>query len=120
MCAFGAHGGASHLEIFNIEYPKFGKSKVINIGLTGAFENVDWSTDSTVCIVNSGAYEMKFVNIQSSKNASSSACKDIEFFSWTCKLGFPVQGVFPSADYSDVNTVCRSNSSKFLASGEDT
>lgn len=90
MCAFGAHGGASHLEIFNIDFPKFGKSKVINIGLTGAFENVDWSTDSTVCIVNSGAYEMKFVNIQSSKNASSSACKDIEFFSWTCKLGFPV------------------------------
>lgn len=49
----------------------------------------------------------------------SSECGDLDFATWTCKLGWPVQGVFPSADYSDVNTVCRSNSKQYLVSGED-
>ncbi len=40
--------------------------------------------------------------------------------SWTCKLGFPVQGVFPGPDLTDVNAVCRSNNRQILASGEDT
>ena len=119
-CAFGAHGAASHLEIWSIAYPKFGANKIINAGLTSALVHLDWSTDSSIAIVNSQAYEMKFVDINSSKNARSSACKDVEFASWTCKLGFPVQGVFPSADYSDVNSVVRSNSQKYLVSGEDT
>jgi hypothetical protein len=33
---------------------------------------------------------MKFVDMNSAKNAKSSSCKDVEFATWTCKLGFPV------------------------------
>lgn len=118
--AFGAHGAVSHVEEWTVAYPKFsGKPKKINAGLTSALLHLDWSTDSSICVVNSQAYEMKFVDMGAGKNAKSSACADVEFASWTCKFGFPVQGIWPSADYSDVNTVCRSQSKKFLATGED-
>jgi len=107
--AFGAHGGASHLEEWSVAYPKFGKGgKKINAGLTSALTGLDWSTDSSICVINSGAYELKYVDMNGGKNVKSSSCADVEFSSWTCKLGWPVQGIFPSADYSDVNTVCRS------------
>ncbi|KAL4483877.1 hypothetical protein ABPG72_006252 [Tetrahymena utriculariae] len=118
--AFGAHGGASKLEIVKVEGgQKFGSSFEINCGLTSALLHVDWSVDSTVCVVNSQAYELKFVSIPAKKNMASSAAKDIEFASWTCKIGFPVQGVFQGVDYTDVNAVCRSSSGLFLASGND-
>lgn len=45
--------------------------------------------------------------------------KDVEWATWTCKLGFPVQGVFQGVDYTDVNSCCRSNSNKYLATGND-
>ena len=51
--AFGAHGGASHLEIWSVNYPKWGKGKVINAGLTSALLHVDWSLDSTTTLINS-------------------------------------------------------------------
>lgn len=121
--AFGAHGGASHLEEWTIDEKnlKFSskQGKKINAGLTGALTNLDWDVDSSMCVVNSGAYELKYVDMNAGKNLRSSACKDVEFNSWTCKLGWPVQGIFPSADYSDVNCVCRSVSKEYLITGED-
>ena len=118
-CAFGAHGGASHVEVWEISYPKFGKHREINAGLTSALLHLDWSTDSSIAVVNSEAYELKFVDINGGKNARSSGCKDVEFATWTCKLGFPVQGIFPTPNYADVHTVCRSNSKKYLCTGEN-
>ena len=53
-------------------------------------------------------------------NIAASASKDIKWQTWTCTFGFPVQGIFPGVDYTDVNTTCRSYSQKFIASGEDT
>ena len=76
--------------MWEIHFPKFGKSQVINAGLTSALLHIDWSTDSSIALVNSEAYEMKFVDMHAGKNAISSACKDVEFATWTCKLGFPV------------------------------
>lgn len=52
-CAFGAHGCPSHVEIWEISYPKFGKSRSINAGLTSALLHLDWSTDSSIAVVNS-------------------------------------------------------------------
>ena len=46
LVAFGAHGGASHVEIFSVEGSKFGSGKVANAGLTSALLSVDWSQDS--------------------------------------------------------------------------
>lgn len=45
--------------------------------------------------------------------------KDTDWFTWTCKIGFPVQGIYPGVDGTDVNTVDRSKNRKFLATGDD-
>ncbi|EGR30797.1 hypothetical protein IMG5_123400 [Ichthyophthirius multifiliis] len=118
--AFGAHAGASNLEIVGISAGQaFTKGFQIKCGLTSALLHLDWSKDSNNIVVNSQAYELKFVGVSAKKNIASSSAKDIEWATWTSKLGFPVQGVFQGVDYTDVNSVVRSGSQKFLASGND-
>mmetsp|Transcript_16129 Transcript_16129/g.13674 ORF Transcript_16129/g.13674 Transcript_16129/m.13674 type:complete len:274 (+) Transcript_16129:3639-4460(+) len=91
MVAFGAHGGASPIEIMNV---KNGRSlstmKKINVGLTSALLHLDWSTDSSSLVCNSQAYELMFINVQSGKQISASSSQGIEWATWTCKLGWPV------------------------------
>jgi microtubule-associated protein-like 1/2 len=48
-----------------------------------------------------------------------SAYKDEEFFTYSCKIHWYSAGVFTGSDYSDVNTVIRSNNGKLLATGDD-
>jgi echinoderm microtubule-associated protein-like 6 len=50
---------------------------------------------------------------------SASAVKDEPWASWTQKFGFPVQGIYQNADYTDINTVCRDPNSTFIAVGYD-
>jgi len=57
------------------------------------------------------------VNSQTRINASSA--KNIEYHTWTCLFGFPVQGIWPGVDYTDVNSTCRSNSRTILATADD-
>lgn len=49
----------------------------------------------------------------------SSSMKDEEWSTFTCVLGFPVQGIFPGVDGTDVNTVCRAKNCKVMATGDD-
>ncbi len=88
--------------------------------------HLDWSKDGNAIVINSQGYELKFVNaitdvdVKGGKNnLKSSGMKDAEWATWTCKLGFPVQGVFQGVDYTDVNSCVRSNSNKYLATGND-
>jgi hypothetical protein len=39
--------------MWSINYPKFGKGKEINAGLTSALLHIDWSTDSAIALINS-------------------------------------------------------------------
>jgi microtubule-associated protein-like 6 len=63
--AFGAHGGASHVEIFPVLAEKgnqLGPSYNINASLTLDLTHLDWSSDSNFLVVNSLAYELKFIS----------------------------------------------------------
>ena len=63
---------------------------------------------------------MLFFNINQSKGSvSASSLKDEKWATWTQKFGFPVQGIFQSPDYTDVNTVCRDPTGNFIAVGYD-
>lgn len=46
--AFGAHGGSSHVEVWDIvpEGFKLGKGNPINAGLTSSLTHLDWCQDS--------------------------------------------------------------------------
>lgn len=92
--AFGAHGGASHVEIFKVDGNKFGSGKVVNAGLTSALLSVDWSQDSSILAVVSQAYELKFIGAEGGSVSASSTrdiFKDCKWATWSGKFGFPVQ-----------------------------
>ena len=119
MVAFGAHGGRSPLELMKVEGNKLTKYCKINVGLTSALLHLDWSSDSSFIVCNSQAYEIKFCSINAQKSVSASSSKDIEWATWTCKIGFPVQGIFEDVDGTNVNTVCRAANQKVMATGDD-
>ena len=61
--AFGAHGGASHLEIHQIQDKKFsGGPKILKSLITSALLSVDWSQDSDNLAIVSQAYELQFTS----------------------------------------------------------
>ena len=118
--AFGAHGGASKVEIMGIQGSKLTKACTIMAGLTSALTHLDWSVDSSLLAVNSQAYELKFVSVDGKRNVASSSVKNVEWRSWTCVLGWPVQFIWPEcADGTDINACCRSNSRTVLATADD-
>lgn len=93
------------------------------MGFSSALLHLDWSRDGEFIIAASQAYELKFATVAKagSKNADASATsmKDEKWATWTCKLGFPVQGIWQGSDYTDINTVCASPSRRLLATGGD-
>ena len=122
LVAFGAHGGVSPVEVMSISETGANLSKryTVNVGLTSALTHIDWCIDSSCVVVNSQAYELKFADIVNKSMIPASGAKDLEWFSWTCVLGFPVQGIFrPCADGTDVNAVCRAAQGKVMATGDD-
>jgi len=117
---FGTHGGLSKIEFVKVDdNGKISKGKVVDVGMTSALTHIDWSTDSQFVVCNSQAYEIFWVNAETYDRINASDSKDIDWYTWTCVLGFPVIGIFPGVDFSDVNTVCRSYNHQILATGED-
>lgn len=120
MVAFGAHAGASNVEIMAINNNKLQTKGMIKAGLTSALTHLDWSNDSDFLVINSQAYELKFANVSSLKPVSASSSKDVDWATWTCTLGFYSQGIFGAGmDGTDVNSVSRANNKKVLATGDD-
>ena len=62
---------------------------------------------------------MKFVNVAGRINARSSGCKNFNWATWTCTLGWQSVGIHPDAQYQEIHTVCRSHSEKIIASGDN-
>ncbi|CAM9389597.1 unnamed protein product, partial [Ectocarpus fasciculatus] len=81
----------------------------------------DFSADSRFIQSNCGAYELLFSNASSGKQiTSASELKDVKWATWTCTLGWPVQGIWPpAADGTDVNAVDRSHSGHLVATSDD-
>jgi microtubule-associated protein-like 6 len=120
LIAFGAHGGASKVEIVSVTAGKIVKKCVINAGLTSALTHLDWSVDGSLLAVNSQAYELKFVSVAGMRNVASSSTKTVDWASWTCVLGWPVQFIWPPcADGSDINSCVRSANHDVLLTADD-
>eukprot|EP00455_Lapot_gusevi_P033657 TRINITY_DN3687_c0_g1_i1.p1 TRINITY_DN3687_c0_g1~~TRINITY_DN3687_c0_g1_i1.p1 ORF type:complete len:923 (+),score=318.78 TRINITY_DN3687_c0_g1_i1:72-2840(+) len=86
---------------------------------------LDWSTDGrylqSVCL----AYELLFHDITpaiqgSTQHKHASTMKNVDWYSQTCKFGWPVNGIFrPDQSGYEINTVDRSNARDLLAIGDD-
>ena len=70
-----------------------------------------------------GAYELLFWLGDGKRVLSATSVRDVEWATFTCTLGWPVQGIWPPAsDGTDVNSVCRSHTWKevpVLATADD-
>lgn len=121
LVAFGIHGGASGIDIVSVEAKthKLTPRDHLAIGMSSALLHLDWSLDSRYIQVNSQAYELLFVDLETKQGVTASVVKDVNWRTQTCKLGFPVQGIWPGADYTEVNSVARSHNGKILATTED-
>jgi microtubule-associated protein-like 6 len=96
---------------------------------SSAVTHFDFSQDGKYWQSNCQAYELLFGNIDTGKQETSatklaiyngSDDPDIRWATWTCTLGWPVQGIWPvGADGSDINAVDRSKSCELIATADD-
>lgn len=118
--AFGTHGGLSKVDVWKIDQSgKMSKYCQANLALTSALSHIDWSQDSRLLMINSQANELLFMDLASKKQVNASSTKDTEWASMTCIFGWPVQGIWPGLDYTDVNSTDRSRNGQLLATGDD-
>ncbi len=90
---------------------------------------IDWSKCEKYIQYNCGGYELLFWDVAASLKSSAkkgkqeskaSVLKDVDWHTWTCVLGWPVQGIWPSrSDGTDINAVCRSQDTSLLATSDD-
>lgn len=119
--AYGAHGCVSKVEVLSVSSTKpLSMYATINPRIQSSLTHLDWSSDSNFIVCNSLAFELKFLNLSAKALIAASASVDIEWNTWTCLFGFPVQGIWPpeSTGYI-VNYTCRSHNKKILATGDD-
>lgn len=84
--------------------------------------SLDWSADSSYIRSICGAYEKLYYNVKDKEFDSSglSNTKDMIWASQSCKVGWDVEGIYPSGeDGSHINGVCRSKDLKLLATADD-
>jgi len=86
-----------------------------------SISHMDFSQDGRYLQSNCNAYELLFSDTSNGKQITkASQLKDVAWDSWTCTLGWPVQGIWSEGmDGSDINTVSRSHSGHLVASGDD-
>jgi WD40 repeat protein len=101
-----------------------GKYKFIGkcVGNSSYIMALDWTDDSTMIRTNSGAYEYLFYKIPDCKQDThgGTTTRDAHWNSNSDKLGWYVAGIYPpGAKGTDINSVDRSISEKYVASGDD-
>jgi microtubule-associated protein-like 6 len=101
------------------ENGKFTKVKLKSSNAT--ITHCDYSADGKYIQTNDNGYELLFYQAKDGKQVTkSSSLADTKWYSWTCSLGWPVQGIWPPcADGTDVNGVDRSKNCKLVATSDD-
>jgi microtubule-associated protein-like 6 len=81
----------------------------------------DFSENSAYIQSNCGAYELLFYNSSDGVQIlNPSSLKDERWATWTCALGWPVQGVWPEVyDGNDINACCKAKTKDILATVDE-
>lgn len=121
--AVGSHEG--YIDVYQL--PSF-KKKCSLKKHSSYITHLDWSEHSTNLQSNCGGYELLFWDLSGSGQhmpGGATALRDEKWATWTCVLGWPVQGIWPmAADGTDINAVHRSTDQhpggyNLLAAGDD-
>ncbi|XP_039385252.1 echinoderm microtubule-associated protein-like 4 isoform X4 [Mauremys reevesii] len=121
LLAVGSHDNFIYLYIVTEngrKYSRYGKCT----GHSSYITHLDWSPDNKYIMSNSGDYEILYWDIPSGCKLirNRSDCKDIDWTTYTCVLGFQVFGVWPEgSDGTDINALVRSRNRKVIAVADD-
>lgn len=90
-------------------------------GHSSYITHIDWSADSRFLQSNDGAYEILYWDVDEGQQQTKTLqMRDTQWQSWTCVLGWPVQGIWsPYSDGTDINALCRSQSELYCVAGDD-
>ena len=105
------------LLVFKLDRPKvFNKH-------SSYITHFDFSTDNRYLQSNCGAYELLFCDVQTGRQETSATKlrdRRTQWATWTCTLGWPVQGIWPPcADGTDINAVARASTQDLVATADD-
>jgi microtubule-associated protein-like 6 len=83
--------------------------------------HIDISSEGRYMQSNCSAYELLFCDLTTGKQVThSSQLKDVTWDTWTCIMGWPVQGIWQKGmDGSDINAAARSHTGHLLATADD-
>ncbi|XP_068508578.1 echinoderm microtubule-associated protein-like 4 isoform X6 [Syngnathus scovelli] len=121
LLAVGSHD--NFIYIYSVaeqgrKYSRYGKCS----GHSSYITHLDWSPDNNFIMSNSGDYEILYWEVPNGCKyiRNRSECKDIDWATYTCVLGYHVFGVWPEgSDGTDINAVIRSHNRKVLAVADD-
>ena len=87
----------------------------------GGITHFDFSRDSNFLQSNCSAEEYLFFDTSGGQHiTAASAMRDVRWATWTCTLGWPVQGIWsPFADGSHIHALDRSKSQTAVAVGDN-
>ena len=90
IVVFGTHGGLSKVDLVKIQDSgkKLVKIASVNLGISSAITHLDWSLDSNSIVLNSQAYELMWLDVNSQTRINASGAKSIDYYTWTSVLGF--------------------------------
>ena len=113
MCYAGAHPRTG------AEVPAWTKIGELR-GHSSLVTAFDWNIDSRLIQCSSNSYELLFYDIPSCERLVGEFLADQVWFTQTCTIGWPVQGIWPRyADGSDINCVAKSHSEQWVITGDD-
>ncbi|XP_055986515.1 echinoderm microtubule-associated protein-like 4 isoform X1 [Sorex fumeus] len=121
LLAVGSHDNFIYLYAVSEngrKYSRYGKCS----GHSSYITHLDWSPDNQFIMSNSGDYEILYWDITHGCKLmrNRSDCKDIDWTTYTCVLGFQVFGVWPEgSDGTDINALVRSHNRKVIAVADD-
>ncbi|XP_057703529.1 echinoderm microtubule-associated protein-like 4 isoform X2 [Corythoichthys intestinalis] len=121
LLAVGSHD--NFIYVYNVtergrKYSRYGKCS----GHSSYITHLDWSPDNKFIMSNSGDYEILYWDVPNGCKyiRNRSECKDIDWATYTCVLGYHVFGVWPEgSDGTDINALVRSHNRKVLALADD-
>ncbi|GIL71077.1 hypothetical protein Vretifemale_1483 [Volvox reticuliferus] len=88
-------------------------------GHSSTVRGIDWSTDGSVLQSDSADLELLVWNARTGKQIPIPS-RDVQFATYTLRLGFPVMGIWPDgSDGTDVNAVARSRGGDVVATCDD-